>query len=473
MALDRSRPLMQRMDRFLYSPAYLLFLGALTVLSNVFSLEAFVYPVFILMAGYIFLFGKDLLPVFPMFIFGYISPSGANNPGRNPESIFSLSGGGLYWGVLLGILAVILICRLATDPVFGGKKFLQKGRKLLPGMVVLGITYAISGVCSGQWEEHGWQNLLFACLQFAAIAGLYYLLCGAVVWEEAPKAYLFWTGLCVGYVLLVELVGIYFSADVIVDGTIYRGRIVTGWGHYNNIGAMFAMMIPLPFFLTGKGKYAWFAYVSAFLFCLGLVFTCSRGSILFGFIVYAVSYVFIVCRNKHARSLIGIHILLNVGPVLVFLLFRQRFLVLFFDLLHAGFQSPIIRVSTYVEGIKQFLQFPIFGGSFFPVDAELYEWSTSESFTAFFPPRWHNTLLQVLTTGGVTCFAAYIYHRVQTVKLFLQDMNNGKLFAGISILTMLLMSLLDCHFFNIGPVLFYSGALAFVEYGMQKHEKLQ
>ncbi len=472
MALDRNRPLIQWMDSFLYSPAYLLLLGVLTIFSNVFGLEVYMYPLFILIAACIFLFGKDLLPVFPMFVCGYISPSRGNNPGVNTESVFSLSGGGLCWGILLAMLAICLVYRLATDPVFGGKKFLCKGRKLLPGMVVLGITYVISGVCSGQWDNHGWQNILFAFMQFAAVAGLYYLLCGAVIWETAPKAYLFWTGLCVGYVLLIELIGIYISAKVIVDGMIFRARIVTGWGHYNNIGAMFAMMIPLPFFLTGKGKYAWFAYVSSFLFCLGLLFTCSRGSIIFGFAVYAVSYIFSVCRNRHARSLIWIHLLLNAGPVLVFLLFRAEILRLFEDLFHAGIRSPLIRLDTYVEGFKQFFKFPVFGGSFFPVDADLFEWSTSASFTALFPPRWHNTWVQVLATGGIACFAAYVLHRVQTVKLFLQDMNNGKIFAGLSVLAMLLMSLLDCHFFNIGPVLFYSGALAFVEYGMRKHEKL-
>ena len=38
-----------------------------------------------------------------------------------------------------------------------------------------------------------------------------------------------------------------------------------------------------------------------------------------------------------------------------------------------------------------------------------------------------------------------------------------KSFIGLSILVLLLTSLLDCHFFNIGPVLFYSMALAFAE----------
>ncbi len=472
MAVDRNRPFFQRMDRFLYSPAYLLFLGALTVLSNVFCLEVFVYPVLILTGIYICLFGRDLLPIFPIFACGYISPSGGNNPGVNGESIFSLSGGGIYLAIMLTLLAGCLVYRLVTDPVFGGKKFLQKGRRLLPGMVVLGITYAISGLCSGQWEDHGWQNLLFAFLQFVAIAGLYYLLSGAVLWDCAPKAYLFWTGLCVGYVLLLELIGVYFTTNVIVDGIIFRSRIVTGWGHYNSMGAMFAMMIPLCFFLTGKGKYAWFAYVSAFLFCLGLLFTCSRASIIFGAIVYVVAYILSFCRNPHARSLVWIHILLIAGPVVVFLLFREELLWMFGDLFRAGFHSPAIRINTYIEGLKQFVRFPVFGGSFFPVDADIYVWATQSGFTDLFPARWHNTLVQLLATGGVTCLAGYILHRVQTVKLFVKDISNGKVFAGLSVAALLLMSLADCHFFNVGPVLLYSGILAFVEFGMQKYDKL-
>ena len=35
------------------------------------------------------------------------------------------------------------------------------------------------------------------------------------------------------------------------------------------------------------------------------------------------------------------------------------------------------------------------------------------------------------------------------------------------------MSLLDCHFFNVGPVLFYSIALAVMEFGQEPVEKEQ
>ena len=37
------------------------------------------------------------------------------------------------------------------------------------------------------------------------------------------------------------------------------------------------------------------------------------------------------------------------------------------------------------------------------------------------------------------------------------------MFAFVSMLTLLTTSMVDCHFFNVGPVLFYSMMLAFVE----------
>ena len=468
MRLNEIRPFQQRIDQFLYSPMYFLLIGGLTILSNVFCLEKFVYPTFILIGIYICLFGRDLLPIFPIFVCGYISPSVGNNPGVNENSIFSMSGGFLYLMILLVMLAGCLVYRLITDPGFGGKQFLTCKRRLLPGMLVLGICYAISGLASGQWETYGLQNLLFSFLQFAAVAGLYYLLSGAVRWDLAPKGYLFWTGMCIGYVLLAELAGIYIKADVIVDGVILRERIVTGWGHYNNIGALFTMVIPLTFFLTGKGRFAAIYYLSPFLFCLGLLFTCSRGALLVGVVIYVAGYLLSLFHSRHARSMMPVHIFTLFFPLILFALFHRELIHLFEQLIHTGLTSQE-RLDIYREGIEQFLRFPVFGGSFFPVDYWPYTWYTSEAFLAFFPPRWHNTFVQLLSTGGITLLAGYVLHRVQTIKLFVNQFNTGKLFAGLAVLALLLTSLVDCHFFNIGPVLFYSAMLAFVEKQTYQH----
>lgn len=464
-------PVHERIERFLYSPAYFLYLGVLTVLANVFCLEWFAYPVFILTSAYIFLFARDLLPIFPIFVCGYISPSADNNPGTNETSIFSVSGGFIYLVILLVLVAGCFVYRLVTDPAFGGKQFLKKKRMLLPGILVLGICYGISGLTSGQWENHGWQNLLFAVTQIAAVGGLYFLLTGAVDWEKAPKNYLFWTGICVGYVLVIELINIYITGGVLEDGVVMRHYIVTGWGHYNNMGVLLNMVMPLAFHFVKEKRTAIFGYITTFIWCVALAFTYSRACVVMGLLLYVFCYVRSLVRYPHTRSLIVLHVLTVLVPVVAVIVLREELLLLCKQVMKYGIGSPD-RTVFYTKGLKQFLQFPIFGGSFFPVDFAPYAWATSESFLNVFPPRWHNTLVQLLATGGITCLAGYVLHRVQTVKLFLRDRTPEKFLLGLSVLALLITSLLDCHFFNVGPVFLYSVVLAFAECQMSKPNTL-
>ena len=68
-----------------------------------------------------------------------------------------------------------------------------------------------------------------------------------------------------------------------------------------------------------------------------------------------------------------------------------------------------------------------------------------------------------MSSCGSVGLIAYAFHRFQTIKLIFKKPNAEKSFIGLSILALLLMSMLDCHFFNIGPTLIYSMALAFAE----------
>lgn len=139
---------------------------------------------------------------------------------------------------------------------------------------------------------------------------------------------------------------------------ILRDMLFTGWGHYNSIGALLTIIIPLPFFLTGKGRFASFGYFSAFVFFITLLFTCSRGSILFGVGIYIAGYVASLFHSRHARRQIIAHICLAILLVLGVVVFREKILYLFSDPLSSGFRSPE-RLEIYREGIKQFLRFPV------------------------------------------------------------------------------------------------------------------
>lgn len=449
-------------DDFLYKPAYFLLCGGLTVLANVCGAELFTYTCFVLIALYLCLFGRDLLPIMPLVICSYIAPSRWNNPGLSSDSLFSPARGGIYLIILATLLIIALIYRLIRDKELGRMAFFKCKRVLLPGMLALGIGYLLSGIGSEQLREVGWQNLLFAFIQVASIIVLYFLLTGAVKWDQAPTGYLAWTGMCVGYVLLAELAFIYVRYEVIQNGVIERTLIYSGWGHYNNMGALLAMMIPFPFFLTGKGKHTGIFYFSGLLFLGGVLFTCSRGSIICGVVTYLASYTVSLLHSRRARANAAIHIFTALVFLAIFLLFADDLLRLFRTLLGHGL-DPFERDIGYVAGWKQFLQHPVFGGTFYPVDYPLFTWATSEEFVAFFPPRWHNTLIQLLASSGIVGFAAYSFHRIQTLRLFLHRFSGKKMFILVSMLTLLATSMVDCHFFNVGPVLFYSMMLAFVE----------
>ena len=449
-------------DDFLYSPAYFFLCAGLTILGNVCGAELFTYTCFVSIVLYLCLWGRDLLPILPLAICSYITPSRNNNPGISTESIFSAAGGGIYLAILAGLMVIALIYRLIRDPELGRMAFLKCKRALLPGILVLCIGYLLSGVGSAQLGKVLEQNLLFAFVQAASVFVLYFLLTGMVKWDEAPKAYLAWTGMCVGYILLAELAFLYLRYNIIQNGVIERTLIYTGWGHYNNMGALLAMMIPFPFFLTGKGKYTGIFYISGLAFLGGVLFTCSRGSILCAVVTYMASYTASLLHSRHARANAAIHIFTAVIFLSIFFIFVDDLLRLFRTLLGYGL-DPFERDIGYAAGWKQFLDHPIFGSTFYPVEYPLFSWSTSEAFVAFFPPRWHNTIIQILASCGIVGFVGYSFHRLQTLWLFLHRFKGKKMFAFVSMLTLLATSMVDCHFFNVGPVLFYSMMLAFVE----------
>ena len=447
-------------DDFMRTPFYFVLLGLLTVFSAVYSMELVTYTIFVLIGIYIALLGSDLLPLMPLPVLSYIAPSLGNNPSADAESIF-YGWQSIYLGICAGILVLCLLVRLVSDPEIGRGAFLKCKRSLLSGMLILGVGYMLGGAFSGYYTAYGWRNALYAFLQFISVFLCYYLFTGAVRWEKAPKAYWAWFGICMGLVLLVQLCHIYSFNHVILNGKIGRSRIYTGWGTYNNLGVMLAMALPFVFQLACKNKYSWFYEIIAILLMLGIVLTCSRSSLLVAALVYPVCFIVMVRKSKRRTTGLVHYALVVVLIALVFTM-REELLHLFKQLLEKGLDGSG-RNTMYARGLRQFLRFPIFGGTFFPVEQTPADPFSVAEFVFFFPPSWHNTPIQMLASCGIVGLLAYGFHRVQTIKLFFTTRSTGNTFIGISLFILLATSLLDCHFFNCCPTLFYSMALAFAE----------
>ena len=468
MNLHRNSDILQRINDFFYTPYYFLALGLLTVLANTCGLELVIYFFVTAIVVYNCFFGRDLLPLMPVAICCYIAPSRSNNPGINTESVFSFSSGGAVIIAFAVIIAISLIYFIVVNRS-KGKEFIKCKRKLLWGMLILGVGYFLSGIGSGQLKRIGGNNLLFAFIQFVSVFAMYFLFTGTVDWKKAPKNYLAQTGILIGYILIAELIFIYITCDVLTTGIINRDNIFTGWGHYNNIGALLAMALPFPFFMAlnsdNVGKY----YLTALVFMTGIIFTCSRGSILFGVIIFACCFITLLIKGHRTRTNAVIYIATAVVILAGVVIFSKELLNLFNAFLELK-TNPGDRYNGYKAGVKQFLDYPIFGGSFYPTEYDLYSWSTSDAFTSFFPPRWHNTFLQMLASCGVVGFINYCVHRVNTFVLFFKKASAEKTMVFFSVLALLLTSVIDCHFFNVGPAMFYSIILAFVEKKLSYNE---
>ncbi|MBR4864038.1 MAG: O-antigen ligase family protein [Oscillospiraceae bacterium] len=438
-------------------PQYIAFVCLFALISNTLAAEPMVYTIYALLTAYVCIHGSDLLPLMPVFACCYIAPSVHNNPGRNEVSVFAGSSG-VYMAVLGGIIAAACIYRLVRDR----KKYFGRKYRLLPGMLLLSAAYLLGGIGIPDYWENGASNLLFAFLQGASIWVLYLLFSGGVDWKKAERSYFAWLGFFLGFVLLLEILWIYVSQGVIENGVILRDRIYTGWGIHNNLGAMLVMMIPFAFYLATKEGKVWLGTVSGSLFLVGVFLSSSRNAILTGCGIYFICIVLMLYYASERRKCTIAALLCMGAGALGVILLSPKLLVLFSDILALGF-DPNSRDGMYVHGMEMFLRYPIFGCSFFSPDLTPWGWSTVEAFAGFFPPRWHNTLVQLLASCGVVGTVAYGIHRVETVVMLFKNRSAEKLFIGCSVLALIICSLFDCHFFNVGPTLFYAMALAFAE----------
>ncbi|MBQ3047766.1 MAG: O-antigen ligase family protein [Clostridia bacterium] len=457
-------------NNLIVSPFGIAIIGAICLLTHILALE-FLFYIFIgILIVFICLFSPDLLGLMPVFVFCYISPAKKNNPGVSEQSMFYGSTGVLI-GVVVTISIIAFILRVALDKNIGFKKFFKTKRSLLGGIIALGVAYLISGIGAQNYFDVFLNNLIFASLQFLSIFLLYFIFTATVDWKNVKKDYFAWLMVIMGLVVCAQVAYIYVSSSVIENGTITRSKILTGWGIYNNIGALISMSIPFAFYLACKKNFSYIYLTIASLLLVGLICSCSRGSIVGGAFIYVFSFIVTFVKAKNKKEFRISSAVLIAFVIMLCLIFSSTLIELFKKVPSIIKQTEnnslafndSSRFKIYEQGFYAFLQDPILGQSFYPYSYVPYGYSKVESFSSFFPPRWHNTIIQILASCGIVGIIAYAYHRFQTVKLMFKKPSLEKSFIGLSILCLLLMSLLDCHFFNIGPTLIYSMALAFAE----------
>ena len=427
---------------FYRSPFYAFLIAALMAFAEIFALELAVYWIYLVLGCLCLLLADDTTGIMPIGCCGYMTFAYVNSAHLHPEgTFFSDPAHLLQLFFIVGVAAIMLIGRLVTF-------VMTHPRRQTPSR----------------------NALIYGALQIVSLCGLYFYFYFTIDWKNTDKSYLFMLFIMIGVGLLAEIAEMYTHEGVFTRNesgiiTVNRGKLGTGWGVYNNVGCMMAMCIPAPFYFAAKEeKQGWAYALLGSLFMIGVAFTQSRGSILFGAVVYAACALAVLIQAK-GRNRIGIFCVF--GALLLILLvgllcFRERLGGIFSAFASSGMDSSG-RLKLYKGCWEKFLERPLFGVGFHNLGGENNAGYAHLKDSLLIPPRAHNTIFQLLASGGIVALLAYAFHRAQTVWLWLREPSYEKTIIALIISALLLTSLLDCHFFNYGPGLLYGVALAFAE----------
>lgn len=455
------------LNQFFSSVYYPVLIAVFMVCSNLFSLELPVYYIYILFVVLAALLAEDLLPVVPVLCCSYMTVSAPNNPadyspvapnvvsGGKTPSVFYSPEFQLQLVFLIVVAALFLVARLITSLM---NEPCRRAPRLWIGFAALGLAYVLGGAFSGYY---GVRTALFGFTQIASLCVFYFIFYYTVNWHRVKND--FWAAVltAVGFGLVCETIGLYFIPGVVEGGEVVRQKMVTGWGMYNNVGCMLAMCLPAPFYLAAVKKNGWIFTLAGNLFMLAIAVTQSRGSLLFGGIVYLACAVAVLVKSekkeKIAHAIVFGAVAVALGICAVSL--REKLAALFASIGDVGFNDNG-RFDIYRKCFEKFKEHPVFGVGFYETPG--FSWGALPE-GAFLPPRAHNTYVQLLASGGVFALAAYLYHRAETLILVLRRPTAEKLFLLFSVAALVLTSVVDCHFFNFGPALLYSVILSFAE----------
>lgn len=450
----KNNRLIKAINWFFYSYYYVGLIALLTALCSIFSFEMYAFYTYVICGCIIpCLFCKDMTPLLAPLSMAYSSVSLKANNSTEGISLFGDRWYHLY--IILGLIFTFVIIRLIFNLITDKNKRHYK-HYLLIGYLTFGVTLMTAGINT---PYYNYREFTFGLVEFLSLFGSYFLLMYLIDWKDMKKGYFAW---------LMMLYGLAICIEVIVTEIIDHGTwIKLGWGIDNNVAGQLCMCLAAPIYLAfiKKPTPVFFVIESLILLCIG--FTNSRNGVVMGLLLgISLLIVFIIKSTKWKRISAIITVTLCIGTFLGFFFGFYNVSELVFSKLLNTFdnkQSLLTlsgRIDIWKGGWQNFLSNRSFGTGWYqcPIKGKGPYFNYG-----FIPPRYHNTLFQLLGALGTFGLVTYIYHRYQTIRMTFYKPSLEKTFIFISILGLLLTSLFDCHLFNLGPGLNYCIALASIE----------
>lgn len=423
----------------------------LALLGHTLGVEVFTINVATVLAVFALIFAPTARPLIPYAMTIVFHISRINAPGVPTNSTFLTSGWGLDMNVfsfvllMLGMVYFVLRRRLY-------RFFKMRHLAVIIPLLVFSLFITVNGVFSSEWTP---ASLLygFAVGFFLSLVFLFFFY--GLKRDERVAKYISYVACLVVGLLLLELAFAYYDAGVIDEAQIIKSNIVFGWGVWNSMGMALLQLIPLVFIgaLSHSKKKAFGYLLIAMLALFGIMFTLSRGALIFGVLVFVGIIIFMAFASHHKVIYRVLAIVSVVIVIAAFIVMGERSGEILGELFDDNG-----RFDLFLIGLKNFLDAPIFGVGFFgfkfPDDPNYFAGAS------FLPAMAHQHIIELLSASGILGVISYLGYRVSTVLPLFKEPSQKKVLLFLSAFTVVLMSIFDNFIFSIWPTVTYSIALA-------------
>ncbi len=438
----RNSKSIQQVCAFLDGPYYPLALAGVLLAFYMLSLPMVGLAVGLACLGFICLFCEDTRPALAtvlLAVFGMQYKYGA---------AAYYSSGAIVVYALFGLPALFaLVYR------FVAFERVREKRPLMIGFLVFGFALFASGWFS---EYYSLLSFLYGLMQAGSFLFVYLYFSYTMKHREDNILYLARL-FAVAIALISVQIGFFYAtrytAGTPLDSD-WKDKLWLGWGISNMVGETLAMLLPALFYLIYKERRGYLYYILVLVCLVAIYFTFGRGALGCAVIV-TVAGVLVNCfvgKNRLINLiLVGAGVVGVVG-VVVFLLVTGKMAGLLTFFTSVGLDDRG-RVEMWANHVWLFTESPIFGSGFMAYR----QLALGPQLNA------HNTLLQMLSSAGLIGLGCYLYHRVQTIALFVKKPKLDRLFMGACILTGLVASLIGPLVFRFYFAFYYSAILLVVE----------
>ena len=435
---------------FLNSKLYPLFVFLVALISHTFSIEELGAGIliFTVLLG-LFICDDLKFLISPLFFFIFMF----SEKSVSSDRFF----GKPYLIAMIVLGAIILISFVLHFILYRKKLFFKdfKSSKLLFGIIILSVSFLLNGFLSVSGFHY--QNIVFALSLVACLFFVFFIFTINLKRSEELKNYIFYVMLLTSFLLTIQLFLGFINQIKIVDGQIVKESILFGWGMWNNMGGMLAFLLPAHFYFACTIKrYGFVFYLTGLISFVAIALTLSRSSLLTAVIIIIACIAFscfVGCNKLQNRIFTILLILVSVALILIL---REKILALLGDIVNRGFDDNG-RFKIYAYGLLSYTANPLFGRGFYS------PFKLEHEFISFLPFRYHNTIIQMMASCGTVGLVAYLWHRIETIRLIIKKRNKYSLFIGLSIISLVLCSLLDNHLFNLYPTFMYTVLLVSLE----------